>query len=73
MAYLCRRQTAMLPQLKFYIMTFYESNAKHGAFNEILVLMTSDKSLMNGKLFDKVFEMAIKQGETGQQLIKAER
>ena len=63
----------MLPQLKFYIMTFYESNAKHGAFNEILVLMTSDKSLMNGKLFDKVFEMAIKQGETGQQLIKAER
>jgi len=54
-------------------MTFYESNAKHGAFNEILVLMTSDKSLMNGKLFDKVFEMAMNQGKIGQELIKSER
>ena len=54
-------------------MTFYESNEKHGAFNEILALMNSDKSLMNGKLFDKVFELATKQGEIGKQLIKAER
>jgi hypothetical protein len=54
-------------------MTFYESNEKHGAYNEILVLMNSDESLMNSKLFDKVFELAMKQGEMGQQLIKAER
>jgi hypothetical protein len=56
-----------------YIMTFYESNEKHGAYNEILILMNSDKSLMNGKLFDKVFELATKQGEIGQQLIEKER
>jgi hypothetical protein len=54
-------------------MTFYESNEKHGAYNEILILMNSDKSLMNGKLFDKVFELATKQGEIGQQLIEKER
>ena len=54
-------------------MTFYESNEKHGAFNEVLSLFNKRPKLTRDQLFEEVFAMAMKQGEIGQQLIKAER
>ena len=73
MPYLCWRQTAILPNLKIYIMTFYESASKHEAFNEVLSLFNKQPELTRNELFYEILNMAIKQGETGQELIKAEK
>jgi hypothetical protein len=54
-------------------MTFYESSAKHEAFNEVLTLFNKQREMTRQELFLEVLKMAHKQGETGQELIKKER
>jgi len=54
-------------------MTFYESASKHEAFNEVLSLFNKQPELTRNELFYEILNMAIKQGETGQELIKAEK
>ena len=54
-------------------MTFYESSHKHEAFNEVLSLFNNKPELTRHELFHEVLNMAMKQGEIGQELIEKER
>ena len=54
-------------------MTFYESSAKHEAFNDVLSLFNKQREMTRQELFLEVLKMATKQGETGRQLIEKER
>jgi len=54
-------------------MTFYESASKHEAFNEVLSLFNDKPESTRHELFHAILNMAMKQGEIGQELIIKER
>jgi len=54
-------------------MTFYESNSRHEAFNEVLSLFNDKPESTRHELFDEIFNMAMKQGQTGRELLIKER
>ena len=51
-------------------MTFMESASRHEAFNEVLYLMNSKRELYNSELFDAIYNLAIKQGEITDEILK---
>tara|TARA_R110000803_G_scaffold40681_1_gene87578 strand:- start:2600 stop:2791 length:192 start_codon:yes stop_codon:yes gene_type:complete len=51
------------------IMTFLESASKHEAFNEVLTLINSKPEFRNSELFDQIYNLAIKQGQIGDEIL----
>ena len=54
-------------------MTFLESASKHEAFNDVLSLMNSKEEFRNPELFNAVYQLAIKQGETTGEILEHDR
>lgn len=50
-------------------MTFLESASKHEAFNEVLTLINSKPEFRNSELFDQIYNLAIKQGQIGDEIL----